>query len=528
MLAVTLVALAAVAQAAAPIRSEGKVLQATAARAYLDAGTDEGLAPGEELVLRRGHQEVARCRVEAVSARSASCAGAGARAGDTFALPAAPQRAGEPKLLPPPPARAELEAQGRALAALPVAIVQFTPAARAPESAAPVVRVELSELAWLATSASAFNATRASLGIRQADVGLGLRFDLDAMAVRWWSRATPRFRPKDASQLYVWQAGFTRDAGGDGAVVSFGRIMPWRIPGATVIDGATAGWRAGRLEAGAFGGLVPQPTTLYPTADRATGGAYWSLDVPLGKGASLRDEGRLAVVRSPELGTRFEAETLAAATLGRALGLSGSARFGLGGDAQAPGKLDAARLEVSGRPIPPLRVAGWLAYDGLVVPGDVEPMVYAGHSRRAEASVSWTEGREFTATVLGGTAKDLSSGLDRSWVGPVLDLPRILLGHGGVSLGYLEELGWSDGRSAWVQAIARPWARLRLLARASWSHASALALNQDEYGLTLGALADLTRALSARVTLSGRGSFTTGAGSTPGGGTAFATLVGKY
>ena len=78
--------------------------------------------------------------------------------------------------------------------------------------------------------------------------------------------------------------------------------------------------------------------------------------MPLGKGASLRDEGRLAVVRSPELGTRFEAETLAAATLGRALWLSGSARFGLGGDAQAPGKLDAARYSIT--PPPWGRVGG--------------------------------------------------------------------------------------------------------------------------------------------------------------------------
>jgi len=509
-------------------RGEGKVLQATAARAYLDAGSDEGLAAGDELVLRRGHQEVARCRLEAVSVRSASCAAAGARAGDTFALPAPPPKEAEAKLLPPPPARAQLEAQAKALAAAPVVLVGFTPGARPAASAAPVVRVELSEGAWLASSASAFNATRASLGIREAEVGLGLRLNVDAMAIRWWSRPSPRFRPKDDSQLYVWQASFTRDAGPEGATVSFGRILPWRIPGATIMDGATAGWRFGRFEAGAFGGLVPAPRTLQPTADRATGGGYWSVDVPLGRGVSLRDEGRLAVVRSPELGTRLEAETLAAAMLGRPLSLSGSVRLGFGGDAQAPGSVDAARLEVALRPVAPLRVAGWLAYDGLEVPDDVEPMVYPGHARRAEASVTWTEGRAFTATVLAGTAKDLSSGLDRSWVGPMVSLPRLLFGRGGLSLGYLEELGWSDGRSAWVQAVARPWSRLRLLARASWSHANALALYRDEFGLSLGALAELTRSLSARLTLSGRGSFVSGGGSSQGGGTAFASVVGRY
>jgi hypothetical protein len=524
------VALAVLAQGAAPIRSEGKVLQATAARAYLDAGADEGLALGEELVLRRGHAEELRCRVDAVSARAASCAVAGARAGDRFALPAPPaRRAEEVVRLAPPPPGGVLEAQRATLTAVPVALVPFTPSVRAPvRSAAPIVRVEVSEAAWLATGASAFNATRASMSINGADVGLGLRLDVDAQAIRWWSRPNPRFRPRDDSQLYVWQLGLTRVEGSDGATVSFGRIMPWRIPGATIIDGATAGWRFARVEVGAFGGLVPQPSTLAPTSDRATAGGYWAWDQPIAKGVSFRDEGRVAFVRSPELGSRLEAETLAAARLGRALDLSGSVRLGFGGDVQASNQVDAARLQVATRPIAPLRVAAWVAYDGLEVPKDVEPMVYAGHNRRAEGSVTWTEGREFSLTVLGGTSKDLGSGLDRSWVGPMLDLPRILFGWGGVSLGYLEEMGWTDGRSAWIQAVARPWARLRLLTRVSWSHATALALYQDEFGVTLGALADLTRSLSARVTVTGRGSFMIGGGQSQGGGTALATLVGRY
>ncbi|HSN14097.1 MAG TPA: hypothetical protein VLT61_05655, partial [Anaeromyxobacteraceae bacterium] len=419
------VALVLLVQGAPPHRGEGKVLQATAARAYLDAGSEDGLTVGAEVAFRRAGAEVARCRLETVAERAATCAVRGVHPGDAFALPGRAAHEA-PRLLPPPAAPEVVAAQARALAAAPTPVIEFAPPPRAaaPRTGA-VAAVELSELAWLATSASPFTGTRAGLSIRSADLGWGgLRLDVDAQAIRWTARpSTTRFRQSDASQLYVWQAGVTRDLGADRAAVSVGRLMPWRIPGATILDGATAGWRLPWIEAGAFGGLVPQPSTLGPTSDRATGGGYWVWDHAFGRGISLRDEGRLAVVRSPELGTRVEAETRAAARLSRALDLSGSVRLGFGGDAQAPGNVDAARLEVASRPIDHLRLAGWLAYDGLEVPGDAEPMVYAGHTRRAEGSITWDEGSAYRVTLLGGTAKDLSTGLDRGWFGPAIDLP---------------------------------------------------------------------------------------------------------
>lgn len=529
MLSSTLAGVLALLAQAGPARAEGKVLQSTAARAYLDAGAVDGLAPGAVLALRRGGVEVARCTVEAVADRAASCAARGVHPGDTFALPG---RAAQepPKLLPPPAAPETVAVQALALAAAPIRTVEFTPPVRAAGARrGPVAAVELSEVTWLATSSSPHTATRAGLSIRSAEVGRGLRLDLDAEAIRWTARpSTARFRPEDGSQLYVWQAGLTRDAGDGGVAVSLGRILPWRIPGATILDGATAGWRGERWELGAFAGFVPEPSTLGLAGDRAAGGGYWAWDHAFGKGITLRDEGRLAIVRSPELGTRFEAETRAAARLGRLLSLSGSARLGFGGDAQAPGALDAARLELSSSPAPQLRVAGWLAYDGLEVPDDGEPAVYAGRSRRAEASVSWRR-PNVHATLLGGVAKDLVTGLDRGWAGPVLALPRLIARRGGLSLGYLEELGWSDGRSAWLQATWRPLERLRLLGRLSWSHASSLAVSQDELGATFALVADVTRAVSARLSVSGRGGIPRGEGSTiPGGGTVFATVAARY
>lgn len=525
-----LVAAVLLAPAPALHRTEGKVLQTTAARVYLDAGADDGLSPGSEIVFHRAGSEVARCKLEAVTARAAVCAAHGVRAGDGFALPVR-AAAAEPKLLPPPPSPELLAAQAKVLAAAPLAVVQFDPRARGAEPRrAPVTTVELSEVAWFATSAGPFQGTRADVAIHEAEVGLGLLLDVDARAVHWWSRPSPRFQPNDSSQLMVWQASLSRAPAPGEAALSFGRILPWRIPGATVMDGVTGGWRGDRYEVGGFAGFVPSPLTLGPAADRSTAGAYWSWDQPMGKGIFVRDEGRLAVVRSPELGTRLEGETLATARLGPWLDLAGSARLGFGGDAQAPGKLDAARLEVGARPVERLRIAAWLAYDGLELPPDAEPTVQSGHSRRAEGSVTWEAGRDLRATLLGGTARDFKSGLERSWVGPVVDLPRLLFRSGGLSFGYLEELGWSDGRSAWLQGWIRPWARLRVFARLGWSHAAALALDQDELAATLALAADLGQALTARLSMSLRGPvpWTAGAGDTAGGGTVFATVAARY
>lgn len=521
----------ALAAAAGPSpRTEGKVVQATATRAYLDAGSDDGLAVGAEIALRRGPTEVARCRIEAASLHAAACAVAGApvHAGDRFALPAPPKRE-EPRLLAPPTPAATLAAQGAALAAAPIALVQYQPPPRASAGGPGTAEVELTELAWFGSGSRPWSATAADLSIRSMDVGLGMKLDVDARAIRWTSRPSdpaPRFRPNDKSQLYVWQAALSRDPAAQGAVLSLGRILPWRIPGATIFDGATAGWRGDRWELGAFAGFVPEPSTLAFASDRAAGGGYWGWDHLFESGVFLRDEGRLALVRSPELGTRFEAETRADARLRRALDASGSVRFGVGGDVQAPGKLDAARLELSTRPVRQLRLAAWGAYDGLAPPKDAEPSILPGHSRRLEASAGWEE-RNYRLTAVGGVAKDLESGLDRSWIGPVIDLPRLFLGRGGLSLGYLEELGWADGRSAWIQAIVRPWERFRVLARFSWAHAQSFAVMQDDVAATLGFAAELTRVLSARLTATVRGPIDSGAGDTQGGIVATATVAAR-
>jgi hypothetical protein len=107
----------------------------------------------------------------------------------------------------------------------------------------------------------------------------------------------------------------------------------------------------------------------------------------------------------------------------------------------------------------------------------------------------------------GGFSRDQLSGLDRTWFGPEVQVPRLFTPRVALSAGYLEELGWLRGRSAFLQAVARPWDRLRLIGRLSWNHEQSLAMDQDEVGLYLSATAELTSRLGLRFATLGRMGF---------------------
>ncbi len=522
------------ARAADRPRGTGQVVHITAARAYLDAGADEGLAVGTELELRRGAALAGRCTVDLAAPHHASCPATGLRPGDTFRFAAAPPPAA-PRLLPPPPGEGELERRLAAVVAAPLPLVEF----RAAEGAAAAPRGRTAEVTargdvWHASTAGTSDRAAVDLVLRDAELGAGLRLDLDARAERWIRRDAPRFRPRDDTQLYLWQAQLTATPGRT-LLLAAGRVLPWTIPGATVFDGAMAGAR-GRLgelraEAGAFGGLVPEPDTTEPTSSRATGGGYWILDRTLGRGASLRQEGRVAVVRSPELGTRLEGSLTGRLFL-RRLDLSGEAHLGTGGKVDAKGKLDGARLDLAVRPVNGLLVGGSFRHAGLAWPQPLDPPAFPGRSRLADGFASVELARWLRLGATGGLSRDVGSGLDRRWVGPELVLPRLLGDRGGLTLGYLEESGWLEGRSAYAQLTARPWAALRLLVRGSWAHERSLGEDRDDVGLLASAFADLGPHVALRLSVMGRGAFDAAAGeggsSTPYGVTGHAALSASY
>jgi hypothetical protein len=283
----------------------------------------------------------------------------------------------------------------------------------------------------------------------------------------------------------------------------------------------------GNTELGLFGGAVPEPDTLSPTADRATGGGFWSVERPMSGGA-LRHEGRLAVVRSPELGTRVEA-TLAGRAWLRAVDVSAEAQLGAGGEEQAAALIDAARVDIAARPTPKVSVGASYRHAGLDWPDALEPALFPGRGDAADAWGSVELGSFLRVGATGGLSRDAASGLDRTWIGPELGIPRLFGRRGGVVLGYLEEGGWLAGRSAYAQLVARPWEPVRLLSRATWAHAKTLGVDRDEVGLLVSAAAELGRHFGLRLSALGRVPIgTEGESSTPWGVTGSASLYAAY
>ena len=516
-------------------RGTGTVVYATAGRAYLDVGAADGLAPGATIVARRGRDRAVRCAVDLVADRASSCPSPGLRAGDAVAFQAGPAPA-EPKLLPAVAGEDELVRRAAALQGAPAPpLVEFKGAAPGAPPPGPGVRRaqrlsgEVGWAQWSSTDVSGLGAASLDVALRGVEVGRGVLVDIAARAERWVPAANPRFRANQDTRFYLWQAQLTAPL--SRATFAAGRVMPYTIPGGTVFDGATASFRAGPAEIGAFGGVVPQPDTLAPTADRSTGGTFWSVSRSFAGGGGLRQDGRLAVVRSPELGTRFEATVAADAWL-RAAYASGQAQFGLGGNAQAPGHLDAARADLSAHLGRGFSIGGGYRHSGLTWPdpyGTLEPALFPGRSDGANGWVSW----DVWIVRLGGTggfSRDQRSGMDRTWGGPEVGIPR-LLGHwGGFSAGYLEERGWAYGRSAWGQlAIQAGW-RWRFVARGTWTHTSSAVVDADEVGVVASGSADLGRGFGIRASVLSRTAVTSqgSTGSAPAGITGIASLYGGY
>lgn len=503
------------AQPARPrVAGQGRVLQATGARVYLDAGAEEGLAVGQVLVLWRGDDELGPCTVDSVAPGSATCTGVRAKGGDHFKLK--PVEPPEVKVvtLPALPSDAELQRRIAAVAAAPVALVEFKGAPKgAPPLAPPrttIGEVALGDAYWSTGGSDSWDVVHLDANVHGAAMG-PLTLDLDLRAEQWLARGPSTFRAADDTRLYVWQAQLGWARPGSALSLAAGRVMPWTVPGATVMDGAMFGFRHEGWEVGGFGGLVPEPDTLNPTSSRATAGGYWSTERRFGKDLTLRHEGRLAWVRSPELGDRGELELGASLHGGVLYDLYGSARFGAGGTVTASGGLDAARLELLLRPLSGLSITGGYDYGGLAVPWLVAPPAFGSRSQRADLSAFY-DLAAVRVGLSGGTSRDDVSGLERTWVGPEVQVPRLFSPRVSLSVGYLEELGWLNGRSAWVQSVARPWDTLRLIGRLSWAHEASLGILRDEVGLSLSAAAELTKRIGLRIALLGRTGFDTSGG----------------
>jgi hypothetical protein len=504
----------------------GRVLSATEARGYLDAGSEEGLVPGAVVELSRHGRPSGSCRVEEVSDHHAACTGTGIQAGDTFALAARP--AAKLAELPQLPT-AEEQARRRAeVEAAPLALVDFVPGPGVTAGRA-VGEASLGYLVWASNVGSSIQEMRFDGAIRGYDLGSGASLHVDLRALAWAQGAGTTFLPGPSAQLLVWQAEVDWHDPGRRYSVAAGRVVPWLVPGATVFDGAQAGTRIGPGEAGVFAGLVPDPWTTSPSAERYTGGAYWSAMMPSGKDLYTTDV-RVAVVRTPELSTRVETELRGGAFLGRTFDVSGDLRLGLG-SIQAPAAIDLAQASLGVRPTDTVRLGASYGYVGLAVPGDA-PLraVYAGPSRRGDAEASFQPSPSFWLSLLAGFSQDLGSGLERGWAGPEISFPRLLGRAGGLSVGALADAGWLGGFEVWARAWSQLAPGTRASARLSYSQDRRpdLASSPDQQlGLSLGLTADLSRWLAFRVSVLARsGVELDGLGGL--GASALASLEGRY
>ena len=496
------------------------VEQVTGARAYLDAGADDGLVMGQVLELHRGGAEVGRCTVEALSPNHASCAGADARIGDTARLQRPPVPEVKVVTLAPLPSDEELTRRADQVALAPVALVEAKarPAPTRPLEAPRDGFGEFvfSDVSWWSSDLGGYHADRVDAAVHGAPLG-PFTSDVDLRA-EYWSAQPPSavFLPADKARLLVWQAQLNWAPVARSVSLSAGRVLAWNIPGATPMDGAVVSWRRGGFTGGLLGGLVPQPDTSSPTTSRATAGGFWGWDGKLGAGVLIRQEGRLALVRTPELGDRVELQAGGSAHAGAWFDLFADVRLGFGGKVTSPGGLDGARIEAAVRPVARLSLSGAYDYSELLMPQPYTPMAWAGRSRHGDANLSWDFG-PVRAGISGGTSRDLVSGLDRSWAGPEFLLPRFFTPRLVLSAGYQEEVGWLHGRGAWLQAVARPVDSVRLIGRVSWNTTANLGLDQDEFGLYLSGSTELSRHLGLRLSVLARTavSLASGGGSVP-------------
>ena len=290
------------------------VVQATGARGYLDAGSEQGLEVGLLLTLDRAGGEAGRCTVESVSSNHATCTGGGARIGDTVKLPRLVGPEVKVVTLPPLPGDEELARRAEQVALAPVALVEAKArpvevrALEAPRGG--FGEFVFSDVSWWSSGLDAYHVDRVDAALHGAPLG-PFTTDVDLRAEYWSSQSSAAvFLPADKARLQVWQAQLNWAPEARPFSLSAGRVLAWNIPGATPMDGAVVSWRRGSFTGGLLGGLVPQPDTTSPTTTRATAGGFWGWDGKLGSGVLVRQEGRVALVRTPELGVMKCASSL--------------------------------------------------------------------------------------------------------------------------------------------------------------------------------------------------------------------------
>jgi hypothetical protein len=501
------------AHAAAAPRERGRVTFVTARRAYLDAGSVDGLRAGTVLQLERRGRPAGECKLDAVADHSASCPAA-ARVGDSFALPRLPPAATPARPAPPPVDETRARA---ALDAAPTGKVEFH-GSRSASGALPVLSVSLGSSAFVTIGGGQFDQEHLDLRLSGLDLRFGgFRASASLTALYYVQRPDmPRFRPGDSFQLYVWQTEVESREIGRPFTLAVGRVWPHAAPGLAALDGAQGGWRSrsGDLEVGALAGTVPDAVTLYPTTRWLAGLYYGATRASADKDATVRllhHEARLSLRDVGNGNEQLVLEGLAQLWMAHGFDLGAETRATLGGNDWSVPAIEAARISLGVRPVPALhgflnlRYLGSLRFDP---EGFAPGLLAAGTWYYADGNLAWDIAHWFSLRAHGGAAaRSDGTTVDREYVGGELAFPTVL---GGLLAGYQQEFGWDAGRTVHLQLATPTMGRVRVVARGSYfeDHFDSTNNLLRELGLYLFGEARLLPSLALRLSAMGRADLT--------------------
>jgi len=459
-----------------PAGSSPRVIYVTTQRAYLNAGRASGLAVGATVPLMRRGRNVAVCQVDAVGEHQASCIGKGIRPGDSFALANGEKQEARSVDRAPMPSAAELDRRLAAVTSAPYPQVDYQDggggnAIRRSGSA----EVGLGHTSWVGahTDDGTFLQERLWVALRGVSLSPSLRLYVDALALHWTQRPIGfRFPIQASNQLFVHQAEVSSREIGESLAFSAGRIWPVHTPGVGTLDGAQLGWRSrrGELEGGLFAGAIPDPVTLAPGTMRPLIGSYFAAEQSSSSGPLrfAREEVRASLAHRSDLGWRGELESSAISYWRRNFDVAADARLAVGHDSSLA--FEAARFSLGFHSAGQLHLfaaARYLSTPPMEVP-DPGDSLSGTRSLHGDASINWLPAGWISLAAILGHAKDLNTSLHHTFAGPEIGFPRLLGNHASVALGYQGEVGDYSGKTAYLQLIASPYDRLRLIERISW------------------------------------------------------------
>lgn len=473
----------------------GQVLYLTAARAYLDRGSLDGLTEGSSVTLTRGGRSVGACRIEWLNEHTATCQGKGLRQGDRFVLDKKAQKAAAPKVLPKPPSAGELAVRLEKVDAHAAPLREFDVSKRQWQGhAGHLFEASIGHSMWLVQSSGPYSRESIELGVRGAPVFLGAKAYAD-LAVEYWAArpSTFRFPVRGVANIWLFQAELAYRQTGKPFAFAVGRTRPYHVPGLFVIDGAHGGWRSedGQSEIGLFAGALPDNVAPTISIGPWTAGLYASTRFS-GEGKSgnvFQPELRVGWVSRPDGTASLEGQTVMHAWLGNKLDAHADVLFSTGQNVAEGGGLDALRLDVGTFLFERFRARLGARYFSGTSLYTASGLLPTGKTLRGDGMVSVDFLSGWVAAVRAGMARNLDDLATQGWVGPELSSPPLFGGRASATAGFSEELGYVRGRSTYLQAAVHPSTRYRVLGRLSYFHqapeADALGLAGQEWGFSL-------------------------------------------